>query len=359
MVSFKTYQKVPLNSSNFFNECWIDSDVALNMSAVPSMKADFWLHEPDSIIAASMFAAQSCFGIIMNIMIIVATLRSPGLRKGYLAPSIISIAATDLIFSIVVCCGSSIYFFIRDMPLPNGCQAYSLVFYVLWMCSGLNLLGIATLRCLLVHFPRKMNDPNFQLASKVIPIMAWAVSIVWLLPTAIGKYGQFGLDCKMLTCRFIEQDVDGYEANPEKTYFLGIVLIGFILLVLNLLTYKRLSSHNRKMLSNIPSVEEENTKRTLARERKVGKMVATITMLFFITYLPVDIMCIIEHDIMTTRPKLFIIAALFAGSIGIIDPLVYVAFNRQYRDEVKSLINDVSFSYSVVSKSRVKTDAIT
>ena len=113
------------------------------------------------------------------------------------------------------------------------------------------------------------------------------------------------------------------------------------------------------MLSNIPSVEEENTKQTLARERKVGKMVATITMSYFITYLPVDIMCIIEHDIMTTRPKLFIISALFASSIGIIDPLVYVAFNHQYRVELKSLMNDVSFSYSFVSKSRVVTDAIT
>ena len=332
------YHEIYFNTSNYFEKCWIKT----NQSTL-NLTVDIYLPEPQASIAAFVIAMQSIAGIVLNLLVIASLLRNKQLRNTYLTPSIVSIAITDWLFSILLVV-SFLYNAIRDMALPTGCQPYQYIFYVLWMCSALNLLGIAGLRCLMVYFPRKAQGAKFQQASKIIPILAWVVSFLWLLPTSIGKYGQFGLDCKILMCKFINQNVDGSKSNPEKTYALGIIGIGFFILSLNILTYIRISAHTRRMLTGIGNVGEETTKRILEKERKLGKMVTLIIVSYFMVYLPAVFMRIADPDIMTTRPNVYWFSGMLAYSLGVVDPLVYIIFNQQYRDEVKSLIQDaISF----------------
>ena len=171
--------------------------------------------------------------------------------------------------------------------------------------------------------------------------MSWVVSVLWILPTTMGKYGRFGIDCKVMGCTMIKQVVDGNMADPEKTLFLAIAAIGVVMLVLNTLTYVRVSRHNRSMLTNVASMDDL-TKNTLKKERKLGIMVAMMTTSFFIVYMPLLIVRSIDFYIMTTNPKTFAVALIFASSIGMIDPIVYIAFNPQYQDASKSLISDVT-----------------
>ena len=332
------YHEIYFNTSNYFEKCWIKT----NQSTL-NLTVDIYLPEPQASIAAFVIAMQSIAGIVLNLLVIASLLRNKQLRNTYLTPSIVSIAITDWLFSILLVV-SFLYNAIRDMALPTGCQPYQYIFYVLWMCSALNLLGIAGLRCLKVYFPRKAQSAKFQQASKIIPILAWVVSFLWLLPTSIGKYGQFGLDCKILMCKFINQNVDGSKSNPEKTYALGIIGIGFFILSLNILTYIRISAHTRSMLTGIGNVGEETTKKILEKERKLGKMVTLIIVSYFMVYLPAVFMRIADPDIMTTRPNVYWFSGMLAYSLGVVDPLVYIIFNQQYRDEVKSLIQDaISF----------------
>ena len=310
-----------------------------NISDIPSTKTDFWLPEPYSFIAAGVYGAYSIFGTVLNIFIIVALIRNKSLRKGYLAPSIFSIAVTDLIFSISVCPAYSILFG-RGKPL-RSCQIYSFIGFVTWICSALNLLGIASLRCILVHFPGHAKNIKFHQATKVVPLMTWVASVLWILPTSMGKFGRFGVDCKVMGCLMLKKDVDGNMADPEKTLFLAIAAIGIVMFVLNTLTYARVSRHNRPMLRNVASMDDL-TKNTLKKERKLGIMVAMMTTSFFIVYMPLLIVRSIDFYIMTTNPKTFAVALIFASSIGIIDPIVYIAFNPQYQDASKSLISDVT-----------------
>ena len=209
------------------------------------------------------------------------------------------------------------------------------------MCSALNLLGIAGLRYLMVYFPGKTQSSKFQQASKIIPMLAWVVSFLWLLLTGIGKYGQFGLDCKILMCKFINQNLDGSKSNPEKAYALGIIGIGVFILLLNILTYVRISAHTRSMLTGIESAGEELTKKILEKERKLGNMVTLIIVSYFTVYLPTVFMRIADADIMTTKPTAYWLASILANSLVVVDPMVYIVFNEQYRDEVTALIKDV------------------
>ena len=90
MAGYNEYQKVPIHSSNYFDECWIRLNATSNMSLNISMKTDFWLPESDSVLAALAFAVVGLCGTLLNILVIVSLLRSVELRKGYLTPSIIS-----------------------------------------------------------------------------------------------------------------------------------------------------------------------------------------------------------------------------------------------------------------------------
>ena len=333
------YHEIHFNSSNYFEKCWIKTNqTTLNLTV------DIYLPEPLASMAAFVVATQSIAGIVLNFLVIASLLRNQQLRNSYLTPSIVSIAITDWLFSILLVV-SFLYYAIKDLALPTGCQPYQYIFYVLWMCSALNLLGIAALRFLVVYFPGKAQSTKFQQASKIIPILAWVVSFLWILPTSIGKYGQFGLDCKTMMCKFINQDFDGSKSNPEKTYALGIIGIGIFILLLNILTYLIISARTKSLLTDIGSAGEETTKKILERERKLGKMVTLIIVSYFMVYLPAVFMRIADPDIMTTKPNSYWLASVLAYSLGVVDPLVYIVFNEQYRNEVKALIKDaISFA---------------
>ena len=130
----------------------------------------------DSVLAALAFTVVRLCRTMLNSLVIVSLIRSAEQRKGYLTPSIVSIAVTDLIFSIVGGIYGSTHLFMIDVSLPHECQAVSLIYYVLWMCSALNLLGIAVLRCVLVYYPRNAKNEVFGKATKAVPIMTWVVS---------------------------------------------------------------------------------------------------------------------------------------------------------------------------------------
>ena len=348
MTGFHEYQEIPFNSSNYFETCWIKTNQnKLNLTF------DIFLPEPQASIVAFVVAIQSIAGIVLNFLVIASLLRNPQLRKAYLTPSIVSIAITDWVFSILLVF-YSIYFAIRDMVLPTGCQPFVHVFYALWLCSALNLLGIAALRCLVVYFPGKAQDKEFHQASKIIPILAWIVGFLWLLPTSIGKYGQFGLDCRSLACYFINQDFDGSKSNPENTFALGIMGIGFFILLLSILTYSRVKAHTRAVLANIEIAVEEATQKIMEKERKLGNMVTLMIVSYFMVYLPAVFMHVSDPDIATNNPNVACFGFVLAFSLVVVDPLVYIIFNQLYRDEVKALTKDAISMLKMLLRQEIK-----
>ena len=147
-----------IHDLNYFETCWIKTNQnKLNLTF------DIFLPEPQASIVAFVVAIQSIAGIVLNFLVIASLLRNQQLRDSYLTPSIVSIAITDLLFSFLSVV-TFLYYAIRDMALPTGCQPFVHVFYALWLCSALNLLGIAALRCLVVYFPGKAQDKKFQQA---------------------------------------------------------------------------------------------------------------------------------------------------------------------------------------------------
>lgn len=191
-----SYEKVNLNSSQYFDFCWLKHNSTLNKSSLNQIDTDFVYSDTLASIAGSFNVFQSVSGTILNVLVILALFKSTELRKERLTPSIISIAVTDFLFSEYVLPIATVSWFIGDVHLPYGCEFYAFSTYGLYLCSAFNLLGIAVIRCIGVHFKGRIKTRTLKKLSWIIPLLGWITSTIWLLPTLVGEWGQFGFECK-------------------------------------------------------------------------------------------------------------------------------------------------------------------
>ena len=139
-------------------------------------------------------------GIILNCLIMLAIIKSPNLRKEYLAPSVASITATDFLFSVYVLPTTSRHHLRREINFPEGCNVFGIMSWGLWMVSAFNLIGIAGLRCIAINYPRATNSKKFRYCCTIIPIMAWVSTLAFFLPSLTQQYGRLELLCEVFIC---------------------------------------------------------------------------------------------------------------------------------------------------------------
>ena len=98
-------------------------------------------------------------------------------------------------------------------------------------------------RCCYVFFPSKMNEPIFQIGSKLTPLLGWAIAMSMFAPTLMSSYGQFSLECRSRICRWIGIDSEGNPTyyDPEVHGHRAVMAVACIILVLNVTTYVKVS----------------------------------------------------------------------------------------------------------------------
>ena len=131
------YQEFHTNSSKYFNSCWMKIDPSTNISFFQSNNTNYVYSEVESTLAGLLYSIESGGGLIMNVLLIMALLRSTKLYKEYLTPSIISISLNHVLYCVYSLPVQSLHFFLNDMPV--GCQLYAFITYGLWLGSALHL----------------------------------------------------------------------------------------------------------------------------------------------------------------------------------------------------------------------------
>ena len=88
-----------------------------------------------------------------------------------------------------------------------------------------------------------MDDKGFQYASKIVPLSGWVGSFVVFSPILSDKYGQSGVECRSLLCRWIMIDGDNKPTNydPEGPGLVLVLIFGLFMIVLNIATYIQVS----------------------------------------------------------------------------------------------------------------------
>ena len=111
--------------------------------------------------------------------------------------------------------------------------------------------------------------------------------------------------------------------------------MGVMILILNVSTFIRVSKHSRQMHGQMKEINSDLARAALQKEKQAGKLLAIISVLFFVVYLPGIVLRNIDPDARFTKPIAQMVCYVFDMSIGIIDPLIYIIFQQKYRNEIK------------------------
>ena len=107
------FHRIPFNGSNYHDTCWMVVDNATERFNINNTDTSFAYARGQAVFAGLGIAFESIAGTILNLLIIIALLKNSSLRKEYLSLAIVSLAATDLLFSILVILVSSLKFFLQ------------------------------------------------------------------------------------------------------------------------------------------------------------------------------------------------------------------------------------------------------
>ena len=89
------YHLEKLNDSDYNTECYLKVD----LKSVLSNETAYCYSTSASVIAGLGAILQSIVGVTLNLLVILALLRTRSIRREYVTPSVVSLSGTDLIFS--------------------------------------------------------------------------------------------------------------------------------------------------------------------------------------------------------------------------------------------------------------------
>ena len=323
--------------------CWMRYDPHSTSHFLQSTDPNLVVTSAASSTAGVINVLQSILGITLNAFVIWIILTRRSVRKEYLAPSLLSISITDFVFSAYSIPISASLYLNREHPLSSqGCSVYAIIAFGIYYCSALNLLGISFLRTILVY--KKAKGKKFRYLCIMTPVIGWIVPMLWFLPSFVGKWGQFGLECKSLWCQWVPYNFDQNRVNttytPATLGYPQLFICGLVILGMNLATFFKIRKDISKVTEGFKDEAGQRkslgmSKKMIEKERKAGKMVALIVSAFFLVYFPLNMLFMIHPFALITHPTLALFFYVFTCNLGIIDPLLYILWHQKFRKEIR------------------------
>ena len=129
-----------------------------------------------------------------------------------------------------------------------------------------------------------------------------------------------------------------------------VILLGLLMVILNIATYRRVEKYSKYISSRISAIDPKKATKIVKMERKFGIMFGINTITFLIMYFSMGLMRLIFPNASITHTTGSIICYLIAGSIVVIDPLVYIIFQKNCRNEVIKMFNPMYTSLMSIHK---------
>ena len=172
-------------------------------------------------------------------------------------------------------------------------------------------------------------------------MLAWAITFCIIAPTFFEVNGRFGLSCELQACILVNVDSseNSLDYKPLKLLAGHLIIVGLIFLGLNFATYWMVAQKSRVLIQKLEGIDEETLKRILDKEKKVGKMMAIISITFFLMFMLAPIIVMIDFGYLRTRDG-WIFHMVVDSMIVIINPLVYIICCDQYKKEIKNVIEE-------------------
>lgn len=260
-------------------------------------------------------------GVMGNLLTISALLRHAKLRT-VAAAFIASLCISDLMFCFLVLPFSASQFF--HGTWIHGEILCTMIPTLRYGCVGVSLLSIGSIsinRYILIAWPH-LYQTIYTKTKVVIYIgIVWIFSYGLLIPTLLGKWGEYGMDAKLGTCS-IKPDEHGHSSKTAL-FIIAFCLPCAVIVVCYARIYWVVRKSHKKM-------QQHNSGNKYKRsEMKITKMVLVIFICFVVCYLPITLVKIFDDNV--EHAPLHIIGYLLIYLSSCVNPVVYVTMNRQYR----------------------------
>ncbi|CAN7983670.1 unnamed protein product, partial [Ixodes hexagonus] len=286
--------------------------------------------EGSMVVFAGVFVILvAILGTLGNLLTIVALARSHRFRNAS-AAFIVSLSAADLCF-----CAFNLPFaasrFLNGVWL-HGETLCCLVAAGRYFNVGISLLSITAItvnRYVLIVRPRSYERLYSRRNIGLTIGATWLVPLLVLLPTLAGVWGRFGLDVRGLNCSIVA--VGGRSA--KAFLFVVAFLVPCLAIVF---CYFRIFWTARQSRLQLESHGDAAKRRQ--DEWRLTRMVLIIFCSFVACYLPITIVKVADAD--SRHPNVHLISYLLLYLSACMNPLIYGATNRQYRQAYRALLAD-------------------
>ncbi|XP_076859162.1 parapinopsin a [Brachyhypopomus gauderio] len=276
-------------------------------------------------ILAVIIGVVSVFGIILNVVVIVVTLRNRQLRQP-LNFALVNLAVADLGCALFGGLPTTVTSAMGYFSLGRlGCvlEGFAVAFFgIAALCS---VAVIAVDRYMVVCKPA--GAVLFQTRHAVAGVVfSWAWSFVWNTPPLLG-WGSYQLEGVMTSCAPDWYSRDAVNVSYIMCYFMLCFALPFGTIAF---CYTRLLY----TLRQVAKLQMAGSGSTAKAEVQVSRMVAVMVLAFLLTWLPYAsfALSVIFIPDLHIDPVIASVPMYLAKSSTIFNPIIYIFMNKQFRD---------------------------
>ena len=304
------------------------------------------------------------FGMTVNGLIGVVSIKDKVLRSENITPAIISLVGANFLSCLTGLLYYLLFSFSSDFTFQVQivCKLIAAFGYGLVICSIFNILGIGLCKFIRLYFLTTAKEENFRRACTFVAGLAWIVSFLVSFPTAIGRWGQIHFECNSRFCAIININADGSHTgySVATIYYSSYIVVGILNILLNIAIYYKIRSYIKTIkteASHIGNLSTVMTMKYMKKERKAVKLMGADSVLYAIFPIPRAILFILEPYARTTIEWLSKATLTLWGLTAVIEPILLLIFQEKYRREIKkilkitylSTINKFTTSHSTVN----------
>ncbi|KAK9514738.1 hypothetical protein VZT92_025430 [Zoarces viviparus] len=275
-------------------------------------------------VLAVIMGTFSVAGILLNVLVIVVTVRHRQLRQP-LSYALVNLAVCDL--GCAVCGGlpttvtSAVGYFSLGRA---GCvlEGFAVAFFGIASLCTIGVISVE--RCVVVCYP--MGAVLFQTRHAVAGVvLSWVWSFVWNTPPLFG-WGRYDLEGVKTSCAPNWYSRDVGNMSYIIMYFCLCFAVPFSIIMVS---YSRLLW----TLRQVTKLQISETGSTHRVQVQVARMILVMVLAFLVTWLPYAVMAlaVIMDSSLYIDPVVATIPVYLAKSSTVYNPIIYIFMNRQFR----------------------------
>lgn len=164
-------------------------------------------------------------------------------------------------------------------------------------------------------------------------IAIWVTSFVLLMPPLFGIWGTLGFDAATFSCTILRKN----GRSPKKLLFMvGFVIPCLVITLCYLCIYWHVRRSRLKLAAHATKSSTTASAFPRREDGRVTRLMLTIFVCFLLCFLPLMLVNVIDDKM--GLPNLHIVASILAWASAVVNPFIYAATNKLYRQAYKQLL---------------------